>query len=353
MLNKALLIGVSVFLLSGCTSPFDSGRSDAGSVWKSQDSGVRFEPKIKIDETQAITSSDVLSFAMHPADQETIYVGTLENGIFKTTDGAETWRHLEFPPIKVYGLAIDPGNGERIFATGVYENIGKIYRSDDGGGHWKETYTEPGPDTVVTALALNPDKPALMMAGTSTGVVIQSGDGGATWKNILLARGPVTKAFFEKGLPGMRVLLVFNEGTMVSQDGGGEWQDNTEGAQPYASGRKETVWPEDLFTLTQDPQNTALLYGGGSNGLFRSADRGQTWSEVNIIESSKKFPIRAIAVNPQNANEIVYGSGAAFYKSNDGGTQWSATDLKIGRGMSTLAYDPLRPQILYFTLRKY
>lgn len=353
MFKKALLIGVSVMVLSGCSLTLGGGRSDAGSVWKSQDGGKTFEPKIKIDKSQSIASSDILSLAMHPADPQTIYIGTLENGIFKTTDGAETWEHLEFPPIKVYGLVIDPSNGERVFATGTYENIGKIYRSDDGGASWQETYTEPGSGTVITALAISPDNPATLMAGTSAGVVIQSADGGATWKNILAAQGAVTKAFFERGLPGMRVLLVFKQGTMASQDGGVTWQDNSGASTSYATAPDQVPQPKDLFTLTQDPQNTALIYGGGSNGLFRSADRGRTWKVVNIIESSKSFPIRAIAVNPRNANEIVYGSGSAFYKSNDGGSQWSVTDLKTGRGMSTLAYDPLQPEILYFTLRKY
>ena len=91
----------------------------------------------------------------------------------------------------------------------------------------------------------------------------------------------------------------------------------------------------------------------GKNGLFRTADYGKTWNPINIIESAKKFPIRAIVVNPKNSNEISFASGKAFYKSNDGGVKWNTTQLEIDKGVSIIMYDPQNPAKIYFTTRKF
>ncbi len=355
MWQKRLLVGVSVLFLSGCSLPMGGGIAEGGSIWKSQDAGMSFEPKGKIDETQSIARSDILSFEFRPGDPETIYLGTMESGLFKTTNGAETWQKLEYPPIKVYGLAVDPIATDRVYATGVYEGIGKIYRSDDGGQKWQEIYTEPVADTVITALALSPDNPGTLVAGTSVGVVIETRDGGATWKNLYHARGPVTEVLMEKGLPGMRTLLVWNQGTIVSHDAGTNWQDNTALTASYANytGSPAPLQPQNLTVLVPDPANSAILYGGASNGLFKSADRGKTWQSVNIIESSRTVPVRAIAINPASSKEIIYGAGSVLYKSNDSGASWATTNLLIERGMGVLKYHPGRPEVIYFTLREY
>ncbi len=352
MWRKTLFVGLAGLLLSGCSLPFAPKVSEAGSVWKSQDGGKVFEAKVKISDTENMENVDVLSLAFHPTDSNTFYAGTLENGIFKTIDGAEHWEKINYVPTKVYGLVIDPSNGDRLYATGTYQETGKIYRSDDAGVNWKEVYSEPGPKTVITSLGISPDNPGTLLAGTSAGVVIQTKDGGMTWKNVYAAKGAVTQIVFEKGLPGMRTFLVFHQGTVTSNDEGAHWQDNTGTLANYAAPVSTTVIPQNLTVLVNDPKS-GTFYGGGSNGLFRSQDRGKTWLEVNIIESSKKLPIRAVAVNPVNSNEIVYGSGAVFYKSIDGGTNWSTTDLDISRGMSTIAYRPDQPSTIYFVLRAY
>ena len=96
-----------------------------------------------------------------------------------------------------------------------------------------------------------------------------------------------------------------------------------------------------------------VFIAGAKNGLFRTVNYGKNWTTIDIIESSKSFPIRALAINPVNSNEIVYASGGALYKSIDGGVKWSTAELKIGRGVSHLFYDPTTPSTLFFTLRKF
>lgn len=349
---KKRLLGVIIgaFLLSGCSLSLPvPGAAPGGSIWKSFDAGQTFVPKATIDEKTRISSADVLSMAFHPADSRIIYIGTVGNGIFKTTDGGEHWQHLDFPPLKNYGLAIDQANGDRLFVSGVYNGTSKIYRSEDAGQNWKEIYTEPGQGTVVTALASHPDNSQVLYAGTSAGVVIKSVNGGDEWKNISIAKGPVTQVLFESGVPEMVTLLVFNQGVVVSADGGKSWSDYTSQA---ASEAKQAI-PQKMVMVVSDPKRSGTVYAGAENGLFRSQSGGKTWEAINIIESSKKFPIRSIAVNPRNSQDISYAAGAAFYRSIDGGAHWMTTQLEIDRGVSLVKYDPEHPENIYFTLRKF
>src|SRR5687767_13094468 len=157
-MKRILFLAVSAFVLAGCgASTNQSGEviTDA-SIFRSSDSGATFEPKVAINEKDSLTGVDVLSWDFHPTNPNTIYIGTLKNGMYRTTDQGDTWEKMYFPPIKAYGLAVDPLNGDRLYASGVYGNVSKIYTSENAGSDWKEIYTEPGAGAVMTALAVDP-----------------------------------------------------------------------------------------------------------------------------------------------------------------------------------------------------
>jgi photosystem II stability/assembly factor-like uncharacterized protein len=351
----------SAFFLSGCSLPgslpfFGSSR-EAGSVFKSTDAGASFEPKTTINEKQHLTSADILSAAFHPTNPSILYIGTATDGLFRTENGGEEWKPITFPPEKAYGLAVDAQNGDRLFASGSYEGVGKIYLSENAGADFREIYTEPGPGTVITALAVHPMETQVVYAGTSAGSVIKSTDGGMTWKNVTTATAPVTQILFDRSNPSFVMLVLFQKGTSVSQDEGATFTEHLPKSESITrnplTGAEESVVPDSILTVVPDPNRGGVFYAGAKNGLFRSEDSGTTWKPLDIIETSKKFPIRAIAVNPKNSQEIVYASGQAFYKSIDGGVKWATTDLPIARGVSHLLYNPDNPAEIYFTLRKF
>ncbi len=350
MFKKLLMIAGCAFVLSGCSlqAPLGGGVA-GGSVWKSFDGGQTFVPKVTVDEKRKITSADVVSFAFHPTDRNIAYVGTLADGIFRTVDGAEDWEQLDFPPTKNYGLAIDRNNGDRVFASGVYENISKLYRSEDAGKNWKEVYTEPGQGTVITALVSHHDTPDILYLGTSIGMIIKSQDGGSTWKNLSSVNGPVLQILLDRNQPKKITVLLAGKGISVSSDGGETWEEYAQAGTTFGDQSK----PDGINILVLDPSNQNVVYAGAKNGLFRSQDGGRTWLALNIIESSKKFPLRSVAINSSNPQEIVYASGSAFYKSVDGGLQWSTIELPIDRGVSLIRYVPGETSILYFALRKF
>lgn len=357
MLKKILVVTCAALVLAGCgPATTQTNKSPAppvpGSLYKSFDAGKTFVPKITVDEKRRITSADILTWVFHPTDPNTMYIGTVSDGIFRTTDGAEHWEKMNFPPERVYGIAIDPTNPERIFATGVYEKVAKVYRTEDAGENWKEVYVEPGPGTVISSFVMHTGDPRILYAATDKGVVIQSSDGGEQWKNVYEADGPVTKILLGSRIPESVALLVFQKGVVFSGDAGRTWVDYGMGAG-VAGASPSTSIAEDPVSLTADLNTPNILYAGTLGGMYKSIDFGKTWSTIPVIESAKQYPIRAIAINPRNSSEITFASGSVFYRSTDNGQHWAVTELGIQKGVSVIVYEPGNSDTIYFGIRSF
>lgn len=377
-----LLLTFILVSLSGCTlSPPKIGggeKSDTtafetqalpGSVWRSDDGGKTFVPKIFVDEKRKLTKADVLdiSFLLREDTRERanelrrtpdVYVGTVDDMIFKTEDGAEVWQPVNFPPNKVYSFIASRRSLDRMYATGVVGERGKIFRTTDGGTTWADVYSEPGTGSSLPSLAEHPTDINLLFAGTSTGTVVKSTDGGDTWKNVgTKVNGPITTIAFDAKDRNIMYLLAFNSKIYISLNAGETWNDWESIQQeerkknpnaPYVN----TVALQGFASLVADPNISGTLYAGTKSGLYRSRDFGKGWEKVNIIESAEKFQIRSFAVNPKNSNEIIFVAGRALYKSLNAGETWSVHMLNVDREVSVITYDPAYPEVIYLGLRK-
>jgi photosystem II stability/assembly factor-like uncharacterized protein len=371
MFKKSLLLVVSAVVLSGCTiqlpfsvptptaseQPTDvfGKKIQAGSVWKSIDSGQTFEVKSRVDDKQAITKADVLALSFHPNDSNILYIATADHGIFKSMDAGEYWEQIVFPPKKIYSFILDRNDPDnRMFASGTIGNLGKIFRTDDGGTEWRAVYTEPGAGVVITILAQHPRDTNVLFAGTSAGTVVKSTDSGETWKNVgQTLDGPITEIAFDAVEPMSIYALSINKKIYYSDNGGVAWTDqmqvtNTNNNAPATT---STGGPDMALSITADPIVSGRLYATKNGGLYRSDDFTRTWNKVNIIESAEKFPVRTVVVNPRNSQEIIFSAGSAFYRSTNGGDTWAVVDLYIDRSVSVLAYDPADSSIIYMALR--
>lgn len=371
---------LSLVVLSGCTltppkignggnttgqDPFQANALP-GTIWRSSDGGKTFEPKITVDEKRKITSAEVLDVSfllrdpsgdLNPSKAPSVFVATIDNGIFKSDDSGEVWQPRDFPPQKVYRFVADSVNPDRMFATGVVASRGKIFRTKDGGTTWEDVYTEPGTGTVLVSLAQDPRSTETIFAGTSTGTVIRSTDGGDTWRNIGTSiDGPITEIVFDAGVANRLYALAFESKLYRSDDNGLTWLSPLQTSYNTPTTPSETVStvnPSGMVSLIADPYLSGVLYMGTKAGIVRSQDAGETWTKLNIIESAEKFPIRAFAVNPKNSKELIFASGRTFYRSTNTGETWSVVPLNVDRDISVLAYDPFDPSIIYLGLRKY
>ena len=100
----------------------------------------------------------IYAVAIDPSNTSTIYAGT-DDGVFKSTDGGESWSATGLTNTNVNALAIDPANHSIIAGTDD-----DVYRSTDGGGHW---YFSVGPSNV-NGLAIDPTNPDIIYASALT-----------------------------------------------------------------------------------------------------------------------------------------------------------------------------------------
>lgn len=404
----SVIFSIGVLALSGCSFalPFgeekESPLTKQGSIWKSIDGGASFDPKINLDvplvesssekgtdkkaiKPPTITEADILTITFHPNDSNTVYVGTVEDGIFKTTNGGESWKSIKFPPQKIDSFILDRNDPDkRMLAAGVLYEVGKIFRTEDGGENWKEAYSEPGSGTLVTSLSQHGADTNVIFAGTSGGTVIKSTDSGQTWKNIgQKIDGPVTELPFDATLKFSVYALSFNRSMRYSEDGGAKWIDweaekkaelqalvkkeqklRSEKRLDEAERLKKTIaalrqknteekTPSGIVSLVTSQFISGTLYAGTQRGqLYKSLDYGKYWKQINIIESASAFPIRMAAISYANKNELAFIAGEAFYKSLNGGESWAVTQLDVDRPVSVIVYDPQNSNVIYLGLSK-
>ena len=342
-------------IFSGCdigttsTSSTETQKK-VGSFLKSFDGGKNWENKIKIDETKNIGSANVLSMSIDPKNGNIIYLGTEKDGLYVTKDGAEKWEKLVFPLGKIYGLAIDSNNNQIVYATGVLNSRAKIFKSSDGGKEWKEIYTEPANDSTISSLEISKKDSRVLYCGTSEGMIFKTVDGGQSWKNITKGDGPIVDITFDSINDKVVYFAVSKRDVLRTMDGG-EKVDNLEKMDIKKVSTGE-FFNLNANSIKADPRNSGVLYVGTDSGMFKGSEFGNKWEEINTLESSRKFPIRSIAINPQNSNEITYSSSGVIYRSLDGGINWFTFQLNTENAVQFLKYDPLNPSVIYAGLRK-
>jgi hypothetical protein len=188
---------------------FYMGVNDGG-VWKSTDFGQTWQP---IFDDQPTGSIGVVAVA--PSDPNIIYVGSGEglqrpdlstgDGIYKSTDAGETWRHLGLRDgQQISGIAIDPHDPNRVFAAvlghpyGPNEERG-VFRSIDGGATWSKVLFKDE-NTGARDVMFDPSNPRKVYVvlwaarqypwessanGPGSGIFV-SVDGGSNWRQLIL-----------------------------------------------------------------------------------------------------------------------------------------------------------------------
>ena len=154
-----------------------------------------------LDPTNANGASGgrVNGLATVPGDNQTFYAASEWGGLFKSTDGGQTWFHLDgHVPTVTWDVAVDPDDTNRVYATSFFDgrvdSLAGINVSTDGGVTWTHPPTTVPPagfcavperrtEPAAFGIAIDPDDPANVFIGTSCGLAV-SDDHGATWEYI-------------------------------------------------------------------------------------------------------------------------------------------------------------------------
>ena len=82
------------------------------------------------------------------------------------------------------------------------------------------------------------------------------------------------------------------------------------------------------------------MYYANKYGLLKSVDNGATWEGLTLVTKPRSVKIYSLAVNPDDGNNVFYGTATTFYASTDGGASWSTRELPSTRFATALAVDP-------------
>jgi photosystem II stability/assembly factor-like uncharacterized protein len=238
-------------------------------VSKSTDGGEHW-----FDASEGLRTDDggVVVMVINLQDRNTLYVGTLFRGVFKTTDGAAHWDQAGLDNQQMGALALDPQNPDTVYAGLFGGLIGNYaFKSIDGGGTWFNI-SSGLPRWGIGALVVDLRDANTVYAG------------------------------FKNCCPG--------EGVYKSVTGGDLWVPMNEGLTNHT-----------VYSLAMDPTDTGTLYAGTQSGLFKTNNGGQQWRDLS--SASRIRSVQSVILDPQDSQTIYAGTATrSIFVSHDGGETW-------------------------------
>src|SRR3989454_55095 len=219
--------------------------------------------------------------------------------------------------------------------------FGSLHGAEAGVNVWTTNGPEGG---SISALAVDPQTPTTLYAGTTSAGVFKSIDGGTHWRavNAGLGATSVRALAIDPQTPTALYAAFWGGGVFKSTDGGANWSNISSGLiDPYG------VRVSAIAAMAINPQTPTTLYAGTTPGVFKSTDGGSSWSAANVGLSATS--VLALAIDPQASITLYAGtSGGGGVKSSDGGGSWSAANVGLSATSAlALAIDPQASITLY------
>ncbi len=289
--------------------------SPGGGIYKSMDGGLTWELK-GLEGTEHIGR-----IVVHPNDPNTVWVAALgalwrsnpERGLYKTTDGGDTWKLVNFVSDKAgfVDVAIDPKDPDVLFASSWERERGPYYlqsggpgsalwKSTDGGENWEKVEGHGLPETELgrISIAFAPSYPRVMY--------------------LMVEAAP------RVGDDGEEEVL---SGLYRSGDGGENWEQvNTFNSRPFYYSQ-----------VRVDPADPDRVY---FSSLRFTTDGGRT--AANAAQETH-VDFHAIWIDPNDPQRIVLGNDGGISISHDqGGNFWFPNTFAIGQ-FYAVSYDMAMP----------
>ncbi|MCB0654599.1 MAG: glycosyl hydrolase, partial [Saprospiraceae bacterium] len=271
----------------------------------------------------AFTSGRIVDLAIHPEDDNVWYVAVASGGVWKTVNAGVT-----FTPIfdhegsySIGCITIDPNNPDIVW-VGTGENDGGrhiafgdgIYRSLDGGSTWKNM--------------------GLKASEHLSKIIVQPGNSNKIW---VASQGPLWSPGGERGL-------------FLSEDGGETWT-KTLGDDEFTGVTDLVMDPRDpdrLYAATWQHQRTiaSFMSGGPESAIHLSTDGGKTWTKLTKGLPKGNMGKICLAISPQNP-DVIYTDieldrrTGGLWRSDDRGASWSKMSDAVSGGTGPHYYQEL------------
>ncbi len=360
----------------------------AGNLWKSVNNGTTWEPIFENESTFAIGC-----IAIAPSDPNIVWVGTGEvlmarssysgTGIFKSMDGGKTWRNMGLHDSHhIPRILIDPKDPDIVYAAALGHLYGfnaerGLFKTTDGGETWDKTLyisdrvgivevaMDPGDNRLLYAAAWERDRKAWNHYASGQGSALyRSTDAGRNWERLnqgLPAGKDVGRFGFavSPSDPDIVYALLDNHALRPdgerriagevyrSEDKGKSWRKTHEGSVPTAIGY-------DFCLIRVSPDDPEEIYVLG-NKLVRSLDGGKNFANVNeTVVHVLSHDIRVLHldmhdmwIDPRDPDRLLLGNDGGLYMSHDRGDTWlHLNNLPIGE-FYAVTVDMAEPYNIY------
>lgn len=299
------------------------------------------------------------ALAISPTDQNIIYAGSANGGIFKTTDGGTTWNPIfdDHAYLAIGEIELDPndentvyvGTGDKNFGGGSHLGNG-VYRSTDAGATWTQIGLEE--TAIITEIAVDPTNSNRIFVSTLGNTyektpdnrgVYRTTDGGASWQNVLfisdssgvidMVMDPTNSdilyatGFNRINLPFQAKVTGPDAQIYKTIDGGDNWSVLTNG---LPSGDQSRI---GLAISNVSPSTLYASYTGTSLDIvdiYKTTDAGATWAPLNVhagglptsAQGGFGWYFGEVYLNPYDNAQLMV-PGVDMFKSQDGGSTWS------------------------------
>jgi photosystem II stability/assembly factor-like uncharacterized protein len=276
--------------------------SVGGGVWKTTDGGETWKAV-----SDGFFGGSIGAVAVSEWDPNVVYVGTGEktvrgnvshgDGMWKSTDAGKTWTHVGLKDSRhIPRVRIHPRNPDLVYAAALGHLFGPsqergVYRSRDGGRSW-ERILFANENAGAIDLVLDPTNPRILYASTwrvrRTPYSLESGgQGSALWK---------------------------------STDGGDTWKN-------ISAGKGLPKGPLGIIGVSVSRSNSQNVYAiveAAEGGVFRSRDGGETWEKTSESRDLRQraWYYTRIYADPQD-EDTVFVLNVRFHKSKDGGKNFT------------------------------
>jgi photosystem II stability/assembly factor-like uncharacterized protein len=287
----------------------------SGGLWKTTNGGDTFTPVF--DHQTSVCLGSVAVSQSHP---DVVWVGTGEanarnsvawgDGAYKSTDGGKTWHHMGLKDSHSIGrVVIHPKNPDIVYVAALGHLWGPnkergIFKTTDGGRTWQVSkFIDES--TGFVDLAMDPEEPDILYAAAYC----------------------VRRDAFSGGNPATQYGP--GAGLYKTADGGKTWEKMTDGLPDRAYGRCGiSIYRKDpkvVYAVVQTDKTPVTVAGAAANqktgpeagGIFRSDDKGKTWQHVNSL-CPRPFYYGQIRIDPTSDSQI-YVLGVQFHVSTDAG----------------------------------
>jgi photosystem II stability/assembly factor-like uncharacterized protein len=392
--------------------------TSGGGIWKSTDAGMTYTPAWPTATTQTMG-------AIAQGSDGTLYVGTGEanpsgggltftgDGMYKSTDGGNNWTHIGLEDSAAIGrLAVDPSNPQVVYAaaTGdIRRSVSQrgLYKTTDGGQTWTQVLAPPNGTTGAVDVAVDPANPqrvyaalwdhhrnngARVYGGIGSGL-FRSDDGGQTWTRLQRVTTPLpdydrptigggsgrgtatagsttltgvttTSGAFQvghhivgTGIPAGTTITAVDAGAGTLTISNAVTTPSTNQPETLTDYRPPTGLTADpslgrigVAIAPSDPNRVYVVSGapyGPDKGTFVSNDGGDSFQTLPSAYAANGYQwwFGRIWVDPTDENHV-YNADVGLRESTDGGQTWHSNS-GLHSDQHAMAWDPRVPGRVY------